>query len=381
MSNHPRAPCFTEVSLNKFLRITANLRYLAMLENRQMRHLFIVLLLLGGWTACTSTQEDTLTGVAASVSEVERPAYALALHGGAGVIKRANMTKAYEAEVREVLAKALVIGEDVLKAGQPAEQAVIAVISYLEDMPQFNAGKGAVFTYEGTNELDASIMRGKDLSAGAVSGVTGVKHPIQLAEKVMDESVHVMLSGEGAQTFAKEHGLAIVDPSYFRTERRYDSWKKARAKADAKPQMSENGKFGTVGCVAMDKQGHLAAGTSTGGMTLKRWGRIGDAPIIGAGTYADDRSCAVSATGHGEYFIRYAVAHDVSARMLYGNKTLEEAGDEVIYAELKKAGGDGGIITVDKNGKIHMPFNTAGMYRGFVTPSKRGVAIFDDENL
>lgn len=321
----------------------------------------------------TTTEPTSLT--------LERLDYALAIHGGAGVIKRENMTEEYEAEVREVLAKALEIGEEVLTAGKPAEEAVIAVISFLEDMPQFNAGKGAVFTYEGTNELDASIMRGKDLAAGAVSGVTGVKHPIQLAQKVMDESVHVMLSGSGAEQFAKEQGLEIVDPSYFHTERRYESWKKARAKADAMPQLNEKGKFGTVGCVAMDNEGHLAAGTSTGGMTLKRWGRIGDAPVIGAGTYADDRSCAVSATGHGEYFIRYAVAHDVAARMLHGGKTLEAAGDEVIQQELKKAGGDGGIISVDRTGKIHMPFNTVGMYRGFVTPTNRGVAIFDDETL
>ena len=329
---------------------------------------------------CASEQSQPEESTVLSI--VKPLDYALALHGGAGVIKRENMTDEYEAEVREVLAKALTIGEEALKSGQPAEQAVIAVISFLEDMPQFNAGKGAVFTYEGTNELDASIMRGKDLSAGAVSGVTGVKHPIQLAQKVMDESVHVMLSGKGAEEFAKEQGLDMVDPSYFHTDRRYESWKKARAKADAKPKLSdENGKFGTVGCVALDMEGHLAAGTSTGGMTLKRWGRIGDAPVIGAGTYADDRSCALSATGHGEYFIRYAVAHDVAARMLHGKKTLAQAGDEVIQQELKNIGGDGGIISVDRTGNIHMPFNTVGMYRGFVTPTSRGVAIFDDETL
>jgi len=344
-----------------------------------LKYLLLLLLVISVLFGCDSGDPNlSETEVETATEQLE---YALAIHGGAGVIKRENMTPEYEAEVRQVLAKALAIGEKTLKAGQPAEQAVIAVISYLEDMPQFNAGKGAVFTYEGTNELDASIMRGKDLSAGAVSGVTGVKHPIQLAQKVMDESVHVMLSGNGAQVFAKEQGLEIVDPSYFHTDRRYESWKKARARADAKPQLSENGKFGTVGCVALDKAGNLSAGTSTGGMTLKRWGRIGDAPVIGAGTYADNRSCAISATGHGEYFIRYAVAHDVAARMLHGNKTLVEAGDEVIQQELKKAGGDGGIISVDRTGNIHMPFNTVGMYRGFVTPTSRGVAIFDDETL
>ncbi len=347
-----------------------------------MRIILPFLIAVSLLVSCTSTSDNASDSKSTMDSVPKKPLeYGLAIHGGAGVIRRENMTEAYEAEVREVLAKALELGENTLKAGMPAEQAVITVISYLEDAPQFNAGKGAVFTYEGTNELDASIMRGKDLSAGAVSGVTGVKHPIQLAQKVMDESVHVMLSGEGAQTFAKEQGLEIVDPSYFYTDRRYESWKKARARADAKPQMSENGKFGTVGCVALDKDGHLAAGTSTGGMTLKRWGRIGDAPVIGAGTYADDRSCAVSATGHGEYFIRYAVAHDIAARMLHGGKSLVDAGDDVIREELKKAGGDGGVISIDKTGTIHMPFNTPGMYRGFVTPTDRGVAIFDDETF
>ncbi len=309
------------------------------------------------------------------------PAYALAIHGGAGVIERANMSAAYEAEVRDVLAKAVSIGEDLLKANAPAEEVVVAVISYLEDMPQFNAGKGAVFTYEGTNELDASLMRGQDLEAGAVSGVSGVKHPIQLAQRVLNESVHVMLSGKGAEAFAREQKLELVDSSYFHTDARYQSWKRARAKSDAKPELSENGKFGTVGCVALDMSGNLAAGTSTGGMTLKRYGRIGDSPVIGAGTYADNRSCAVSATGHGEYFIRYAVAHDIAARMLHGGKSLDQASREVIMDELKPVGGEGGVIAVDHQGNIAMPFNSAGMYRGYATPAGKGVAIFGDETL
>ena len=329
-------------------------------------------------------QEDGPDGPVAAEREAvpgTRPAYALAIHGGAGVIERGQMTPEYEAEVREVLAQALTTGEELLAGGARAEDAVVAVIAYLEDMPQFNAGKGAVFTYDGTNELDASIMRGSDLQAGAVSGVTGVRHPIELAREVMLHSDHVMLSGAGAEQFADERRLERAGPEWFRTERRYEAWRRARARADAKPQLSEDGKFGTVGCVALDSAGHLAAGTSTGGMTLKRYGRIGDSPVIGAGTYADDRSCAVSATGHGEYFIRYAVAHDVAARMLHGGVGLAAAAEAVVMDELVEAGGEGGIIAVDAAGNVAMPFNSAGMYRGFATPGARGVAIYGDEEL
>ncbi len=308
-----------------------------------------------------------------------RPAYALAIHGGAGVITRDQMSEAYEAEVRAVLAKALDTGEAILSAGGTCEDAVVAVISLLEDDPHFNAGKGAVFTYEGTNELDASFMRGRDLNAGAVSGVTGIKNPIKLARHVLEDSDHVMLSGKGAEAFAEEMKLETAPPSYFRTEPRYESWQKARAEDDARPRLSEDGKFGTVGCVALDSEGHLAAGTSTGGMTLKRYGRIGDSPIIGAGNYANDASCAVSATGHGEYFIRYAVAHDISARMLYGKLSLAQAADAVIQGELKDVGGEGGVIAVDRMGNVAMPFNSEGMYRGYARPGERVVAIFGDE--
>lgn len=325
---------------------------------------------------------DTEPAAAEATDEpLQAPAYALAIHGGAGVIERGQMTAEYEAEVRGVLEEALAEGEALLKAGEPAEDAVVAVISFLEDMPQFNAGKGAVFTYEGTNELDASIMRGSDLQAGAISGVTGVRHPIELAREVMLHSEHVMLSGAGAEAFADERRLERAGPEWFRTERRYEAWRRARERADAKPSLSEDGKFGTVGCVALDREGHLAAGTSTGGMTLKRYGRIGDSPVIGAGTYADDRTCAVSATGHGEYFIRYAVAHDVSARMQYGGSNLSAAADSVVMGALVEAGGEGGIIAVDARGNVAMPFNSAGMYRGFATPEARGVAIYGDEEL
>lgn len=309
----------------------------------------------------------------------QRAEYAIAIHGGAGVITRDRMSAEYEAEIRAILTRALDTGESMLSDGASCEDAVVAVISMLEDDPHFNAGKGAVFTYEGTNELDASFMRGRDLNAGAVSGVTGVRNPIRLARSVLEDSDHVMLSGKGAEAFAKTQGLVTAPPEYFRTEARYESWEQARAEDDAKPSLSENGKFGTVGCVALDREGHLAAGTSTGGMTLKRWGRIGDSPIIGAGNYANDASCAVSATGHGEYFIRYAVAHDVSARMLYGGKSLSEAADEVIQGELKDVGGEGGIIAVDRLGNVAMPFNSEGMYRASARPGERVVAIFGDE--
>ena len=339
---------------------------------------FILVLALIAFAACSSEVPQSPETNPAPVEAGERPQYALALHGGAGVIRRERMSEAYEAEVREVLAKALDLGEAALKSGRPAEEAVMAVISYLEDQPQFNAGKGAVFTYEGTNELDASIMLGKDLLAGAVSSVTNVRHPIQLAHKVMTASDHVMLSGAGAEEFAREQGLEIVEPSYFRTENRYKSWQRARERADSVAAAREE-KFGTVGCVALDQEGNLAAGTSTGGMTLKRYGRIGDSPVIGAGTYADNRSCAVSATGHGEYFIRYAVAHDISARMLYGGQTLQQAADALIMEELPAAGGTGGVICLDREGNIHMPFNTPGMYRASLLPNQRTIAIFGDE--
>ena len=343
-----------------------------------MKGLLLRLCVLFVVAGCQSgaTPEPTTMG-----SEQSRAAYAIVLHGGAGVIERDNMSAEYEASVREVLAQALETGESLLKDGAAAEEAVVAVIAFLEDQPEFNAGKGAVYTYDGYNELDASIMRGRDLQAGAVSGVRGIRNPITLAQAVMDHSDHVMLSGQGAEAFAKTRGIALADSAYFHTPRRYDSWQRARAKADAKPELSEDGKYGTVGCAALDRDGNLAAGTSTGGMTLKRFGRIGDSPVIGAGTYADNRTCALSATGHGEYFIRYAVAHDISARMLHGGKSLAEAADEVVNGELKRAGGDGGVVAVDRLGNVALPFNSAGMYRAFATPSARGVAIFGDEQI
>ena len=278
--------------------------------------------------------------------------------------------KAYETK----LAEAIKIGHIILKNGGTSQEAVVKTIQVMEESPLFNAGKGAVFTHEETNELDASFMDGKTLNAGAVAGVTNVKSPIELAVKVMTDSDHVMLSGKGASVFAKEKGLEIVDPSYFFTERRFKSLQ--RIKERAKTQLDhddkkaafydadiKNSKFGTVGCVALDKNGNIAAGTSTGGMTNKRWGRIGDAPIIGSGTYANNKTCGVSSTGWGEYFIRSQVAYDISAQMEYQQKTLKEATTDVIQHKLTKLGGTGGVVALDKNGNMAFEFNTAGMYR------------------
>ncbi|WP_159949902.1 isoaspartyl peptidase/L-asparaginase family protein [Polaribacter septentrionalilitoris] len=300
--------------------------------------------------------------------------FAIIIHGGAGTILKKNMTAKKEAAYKAKLEEAIKVGHTILKNGGTSTEAVQKTIQVMEESPLFNAGKGAVFTHEETNELDASFMDGKTLNAGAVAGVTNVKSPIELAIKVMTDSDHVMLSGKGASIFAKEKGLEIVDPSYFYTENRFKSLQ--RIKDREKTQLDhddkkaafydadiKNSKFGTVGCVALDKNGNIAAGTSTGGMTNKRWGRIGDAPIIGSGTYANNRTCGVSSTGWGEYFIRSQVAYDISAQMEYQQKTLKEATTDVIQNKLTKLGGTGGVVALDKNGNMSFEFNTAGMYR------------------
>jgi beta-aspartyl-peptidase (threonine type) len=279
--------------------------------------------------------------------------FAIAIHGGAGTITRKNMTPEKESGYRSKLEEALNTGYSILEKGGLSLDAVEATIRIMEDSELFNAGKGAVFTNAGTNELDASIMDGSNLKAGAVAGVKTVKNPISAARKVMDKTWHVMLSGDGADLFAKEQNLEIVDPIYFYTQRRWDSLKKIQSE-----------KHGTVGCVALDKNGNLAAGTSTGGLTNKQWGRIGDSPIIGAGTYANNKTCAVSGTGQGEYFIRGNVAYDISAIMEYENLSVGKAARKVI-SKLSDLGGEGGVIAMDSHGNISMPFNTAGMYRGF----------------
>lgn len=295
----------------------------------------------------------------------------LVIHGGAGTIKKENMTPERERKYHEALQHALDTGYSVLQKGGKSIEAVIAAITFLENSSLFNAGKGAVFTYSGKNELDASIMDGSTLEAGAVAGVATIKNPIQAAYAVMTQSEHVMLAGRGAEQFAAEHGLPIVDPSYFVDSARYQQYLNRRDQERRKDSSmipgdpSEN-KFGTVGAVALDQYGNIAAGTSTGGMSDKRFGRVGDSPIIGAGTYAKNSTCGISSTGWGEYFIRLAVAHDISAMMEYGGASLEDAANAVIMKKLPALGGDGGVIGLDRKGNISMTFNTAGMYRGYI---------------
>ena len=313
----------------------------------------------------------------------ERAPYAIAIHGGAGTIKKENMTPDREKAYRAALDSALTIGENILANGGAAIDAVEQTIHYLEDNPLFNAGRGAVYTHDLQNELDASIMQGHDQNAGAVGGLRTIRHPISAARAVMEHSDHVLLTGAGAETFAKAEGLEVVNPSFFRTERRWQSIQRAIQAEEQKTELSESEdpddkKHGTVGCVALDNQGNLVAGTSTGGMTNKRYNRFGDVPIIGAGTYADNATCAVSCTGHGEFFIRYAVAHDVHARMIYKGQSLDKAAHETI-TELMDKGGSGGLISVDKYGNVALPFNSSGMYRGYAKPGVRQIAIYDDE--
>jgi beta-aspartyl-peptidase (threonine type) len=305
----------------------------------------------------------------------------LVIHGGAGVIKR-DMSPAKEKAVRAAMTKALQDGYAQLKAGKPAIDAVTAAITVLEDDPNFNAGKGSVFTHDGKNEMDAAVMDGDTLRAGSIAGVHRVKNPILLARAVMEHSQHVMLIGDGAEVFAKEQGITLVDPSYFRTEDRWQQLQKA-LKEDAEKQphadLETARHFGTVGAVALDSQGHLAAGTSTGGMTDKRWGRVGDSPIIGAGTYANAQ-CAVSGTGWGEYYIRTVAAHEICMKVSMLGEPVQRAAAEVINQEIPSMGGNGGAIALDTNGDIAMPFNTDGMYRGWIGADRVAhVAIYDDE--
>lgn len=305
-----------------------------------------------------------------------RPRFAIAIHGGAGTILKSSMTPEQDALYRTKLAEAVEIGYAILEKGGTSLDAVEAVVQRLEDDSLFNAGKGSVFNSEGKVELDASIMDGNTLKAGAVAGVHHVKNPIRLARTVMEKSEHVFFIGDGAEKFAQEHGLELVDESYFFTEARWQSLQKAKAKES----LTEKEKHGTVGAVALDQHGNLAAATSTGGMTNKKFGRIGDSPIIGAGTYADNETCAISATGHGEYFIRAVVAHDIASLIRYKRLSIQAAAEEVVMNKLAKLGGTGGIIAIDRNANIAMPFNTDGMYRAYkVQGGKTFVAIYKDE--
>jgi beta-aspartyl-peptidase (threonine type) len=293
--------------------------------------------------------------------------YALVIHGGAGNMNFQNLPEERQDIYKQALDSALQLGLNVLKEGGTSMDAVEVVIRYMEDNPLFNAGRGAVFTSEGKNELDASIMSGRDLNAGAVAGVTDIRHPISAARAVMEHSEHVMFAGKGASVFAEQVGLEMVDPSWFYTEKSFNSLQRAL----------ENEKHGTVGCVALDKEGNLCAGTSTGGMTNKKFGRIGDSPIIGAGTYANNATCGVSATGHGEYFIRWTVAHQISVLMEYKGYDVETAAREVVEKQLVEVGGSGGVVCLDKYGRPAMVTNTSGMFRAYGnSEGERLVAIF-----
>jgi L-asparaginase / beta-aspartyl-peptidase len=302
--------------------------------------------------------------------------YCLVLHGGAGVMERATFSAEKQKEYIFHLNKALFLGDSVLSHGGTSTEAVVKTISYLEDCPLFNAGKGAVFAWNGKNELDASIMEGSTLKAGAISGVQTVKNPIKAAVSVMNVSEHVFLSGKGAEEFAHKQGLEMVSNRYFFTQNRYDALIKLKKK---ERERNQNDNHGTVGCVALDTFGNLCAGTSTGGMTGKKYGRIGDTPVIGAGTYADNKSCAVSCTGHGEYFIRLGVARDVAMQMEYLGIPLEQAAGNVLK-KLTTMGGTGGFIALDHVGNVTMPFNTSGMFRGFIkSTGEKEIAIFADK--
>jgi len=294
----------------------------------------------------------------------DTPRWSLAIHGGAGTMTREAMTPEKEAEYRAALAQALEAGAVVLRGGGSSLDAVEAVVRMMEDDPHFNAGRGAVFTWDSKNELDAAIMDGRTRAAGAATGITTTRHPISLARAVMEKSKHVFLSGAGADQFAREQRLEQVDPSWFATPERLKQLEELKAQQLSAYDVDR--KFGTVGAVAVDTQGHMAAATSTGGMTGKRWGRIGDAPVIGAGTYADDRACAVSATGSGEYFIREGVAHEICARMRFLKEPAQKAAD-VVMAEVAAMGGSGGVIVASPNGSVAFSFNTSGMYHGRIT--------------
>lgn len=307
---------------------------------------------------------------------MEKP-ISLALHGGAGTITKELMSKEKEMHYRDALSKALESGYKILTKGGTSLEAVEAAVVVLEDSPYFNAGKGSVFSNKGDHEMDASIMEGKSKNAGAVAGISGIKNPIQLARLVLEKSDHVLLSAEGAFEFAKDQSVPRMKKSYFYDQYRYDQWQEAMEKnivqLDHSP-LKEN-KFGTVGAVALDRRGNLAAATSTGGLTNKKYGRVGDSPIIGSGTYANNSTCAVSCTGDGEYFLRGVVAYDVSCLMEYKGLSLGKACEEVVYNRLVSIGGNGGLIAVDALGNVALPFNTDGMYRAAKTSS--GIQTLD----
>jgi beta-aspartyl-peptidase (threonine type) len=333
-----------------------------------MKTLFLVCALLASAALADAQEQGEIDNPSNPMNQKK---LALVVHGGAGTIERDKMTADKEREYRSGLEKALRAGYDVLNTGGSSLDATEAAVRALEDDPHFNAGKGAVFTSAGTNELDAAIMDGKTLKAGTVAVLRHIKNPVELARLVMERSPHVMLSGEGAEKFATENGVRLVDQKYFFTQERWDALQKMKAAGKnrhATMIITDQDRHGTVGAVALDQNGNLAAATSTGGTTNKRPGRVGDSPIIGGGTYANNTTCAVSATGDGEYFIRATVAHDVSALMEYRGMKLQDAA-QIVLDKVVKLGGTGGLIAVDREGNIALPFNTSGMYRGHVDPS------------
>jgi beta-aspartyl-peptidase (threonine type) len=302
--------------------------------------------------------------------------FSIAIHGGAGTITRSMMTPEKEAAYTNALSNALAVGEEILRNGGSSLEAVEKTVMALENNHLFNAGKGAVYTNSGTHEMDASIMCGKTLEAGAVSGISNIKNPVALSRVIMEKSGHVFLLGSQAEEFAKLHNVAFESPEYFHDDFRYRQWQEVKDEETYQLDHAKDKKFGTVGAVALDQHGNLAAATSTGGMTNKRWGRVGDSPIIGAGNYANNNTCAISCTGHGEYFIRAVVAYDISCLMEYKGLSLNEACELVVNDKLVKFGGEGGLIAVDKEGNICLPFNSEGMYRGKANQDTRSIEIY-----
>jgi len=352
---------------------------------KKILYLFSFLILI----ACdqnNSKKESAKSEKETGIEQDTVPNFGIVIHGGAGTILKENLSDSLENAYKTKLEEAIRTGHEILANGGTALEAVKRTINVMENSPLFNSAKGAVFTNEGKNELDASIMDGETLNAGAVAGVTNVKNPINLAYEVMVNSEHVLLSGKGAEQFAEEQGLEIVDPEYFYTENRYRSMQRAREREKGSNKTAfydpliKDEKFGTVGCAALDKNGNLAAGTSTGGMTNKKFNRIGDAPIIGAGTYANNKTCAVSSTGWGEFFIRGVVAYDISAMMEYKGVSLQEAAREVIQKKVPDMGGNGGIIAIDNDGNVAMEFNTAGMYRAAMNKNSELTIGLYEEN-
>lgn len=348
---------------------------------------------LGGATLAANLYSEARGQGASSSSNNQSgntASFGFVIHGGAGTITKQNMTPQLEASYQAKLKEALVAGYQILRDGRPGLDAIEAALRLLEDSPLFNAGKGAVLTSSGTVELDASIMEGNTLKAGAVASLKHIKNPISLARLVMEKSPHVMMVSQGAEDFAKQLGIEMMPNEYFLTERRQKELEKKKEDEKKKAHFSkepaydsfasieEPEKYGTVGAVALDKAGNLSAGTSTGGISNKRFGRVGDSPIIGAGTYANNRTCAISCTGDGEYFIRSCVAHDISALVEYRGISLKEAAQSVLD-KVEKIGGKGGLIAIDRSGRVAMPFNTAGMYRGSISADgKPLVAIYRD---